>query len=179
MLLLLKRLLQPQQLPPLNPQILRRNNILPIRLPPITLRLKTLEHNRHLLAKLLAPHSLVLFLRDLHKGNAAACHFAPGLVVVAVRALLGVDESVFGGCGYLGVCEDGGGEDADVGVGVAAVEDVGVGAGGLEGDVGAVAAGLCRVRQDGEPVCGMFGRVWWMDLRSLWVSSWEMTRSCW
>lgn len=38
--------------------------------------------------------------------------------------------------------EDGGGEDADVGVDVAGVVDVGGGGNGLEGDVGAVATGL-------------------------------------
>lgn len=38
--------------------------------------------------------------------------------------------------------EDGGGEDADVGVDIAGVVDVGVCADGLEGDVRAVAAGL-------------------------------------
>lgn len=42
----------------------------------------------------------------------------------------------------MGFGEDGGGEDADVGVDVAGVVDVGCGEDGLEGDVGAVAAGL-------------------------------------
>lgn len=56
--------------------------------------------------------------------------------------MLGVDESVLCGCGDVGFGEDGGDEDTGVGVGVAGVEDVGPGAGGLEGDVGAVAAGL-------------------------------------
>ena len=142
MLLPLKRLLQPQKLLPPNAQLLRRNNIPPIRLPPITLRLKTPKHHRQLLAKLLPPNLLILLLPDLHKSHPPAGNLTPGLVVVAVRPLLGVDESVFRGGGDLRVGEDGGGEDPDVGVDVAGVVDVGAGADGLEGDVGAVAAGL-------------------------------------
>ena len=177
MLLPLKRLLQPQQLPPLNPQLPRRNNIPPIRLPPIALRLKTPKHDRRLLAKLLAPDLLVLLLLDLHERDAAAGDFAPGLVVVAVRPLLGVDESVLGGGGDGGFGEDGGGEDADVSVDVAGVVDVGFGADGLESDVGAVAAGLGRVVRmtGGDGVC-FWGRA--MGLRFPWVSSLGIARSC-
>ena len=142
MLLPLKRLLQPQQFLPLNPKIIRRNNIPAIRLPPIALRLKTPKHHRQLLAKLLPPNLLILLLPNLHKSHPPARDFAPGLVVVAIRTLLGVDESILRGGGDGGVGEDGGGEDADVGVDVAGVVDVGLRADGLEGDVGAVAAGL-------------------------------------
>jgi len=66
------------------------------------------------------------------------------LIVIAVRPLFGVDKSVFRGCGDLGFGEDGGGEDPDVGVDVAGVVDVRGGGDGLEGYVGAVAAGLGR-----------------------------------
>ena len=145
MLLPLKRLLQPQQLLPLDPQLRRRNDIPSIRLRPIAFRLETLEHNRQLLAKLLAPDILILRLPNLHKCDTTPGHFAPGLVVVAVRPLLGVDKSVLCGRGDLGLGEDGGGEDADVGVDVAGVVDVGFWADGLESDVGAVAAGLEEV----------------------------------
>ena len=142
MLLPLKRLLQPKQFLPLDPQLLRRNNIRPISLSPIRLRLKALEHSRHLLSKLLTPNSLILRLRDLQKRGAASSDIDPGLQVVAVGSLLGVDESVLCGRGDFGVGEDGGDEDADVGVDVAGVVDVSVGAGGLQVDVGTVATGL-------------------------------------
>jgi hypothetical protein len=142
MLLPLQTLPQPNQLSPLNPQLSRGNNIPLMRLSPILLRLKTPKHNRHLLAKLLAPNSLILLLRDLHVGCSLASNIAPGLQVVAEGPLLGVDESVLGGGGDVRFGEDGGDEDAWVCGGVAGVEDVGVGAGWLEVGVGAVAAGL-------------------------------------
>lgn len=142
MLLPLQRLLHTHQLLPLNPQILRVNHISPIRLSPIALRRKRLEHNRQLLTKILAPNRLILRLRDLQIRSAATRDIDPGLQVVAVGPLLGVDESILGGRGHFGVGEDGGDEDAGVDVGVAGVVDVGVRAGGVEGDVGAVAAGL-------------------------------------
>ena len=44
------------------------------------------------------------------------------------------------------MCQDGGDEDAGVEVGVAGVEDVGGGGGGLGPDVGAVASGLRCLR---------------------------------
>lgn len=175
MFLPLQSLLQPQQLPPLNAQILRRNNIHPIRLPPIALRLKTLEHHRQLLAKLFPPHTLILLLPNLHKSHPLTRDFAPGLVVIAVRPLLGVDESVFRRGGDLGFGEDGGGEDADVGVDVAGVVDVGVCADGLEGDVGAVAAGLGMLLLGRRAFTFRIGCI---DLQSRWASSSETTRNC-
>ena len=66
--------------------------------------------------------------------------------VVRVWPLLGEDESDLGGRGDFGVCQDGGDEDAGVEVGVAGVEDVGGGGGGLGPDVGAVASGLRCLR---------------------------------
>lgn len=53
----------------------------------------------------------------------------------------------------MGIGEDGGGEDADVGVDVAGVVDVGCGGDGLEGDVGAVAAGLGSFGSEGGMSC--------------------------
>jgi hypothetical protein len=141
-LLPLQTLPQPHQIPPLNPQLLRRDHIRSMCLPPILLRLKTPKHDRHLLAKLLAPDSLILLLRDLHVSRPLASNVAPGLQVVAEGPLLGVDESVLGGCGDVWFGEDGGDESAGVGGGVAGVEDVGCGWSWLEVGVGAVAAGL-------------------------------------
>jgi hypothetical protein len=113
-----------------------------MRLPPIRLRLKTPKHNRHLLAKLLAPDSLILLLRDLHVSSSLAGDVAPGLQVVAEGPLLGVDEGVFCWGRDVWFGEDCGDEDARVGGCVAGVEDIGLGTGGLEVGVGAVAAGL-------------------------------------
>jgi len=56
--------------------------------------------------------------------------------------LLGEDESDLGRRGDFGARQDGGDEDAGVGVGVAGIEDVGGGGGWLGPDVGALAAGL-------------------------------------
>ena len=140
----LKRLLQPQQLPFLNPKIISRDDIPPIRPPPIALRLKTPKHHRQLRPKFLPPHTLIRLLPNLHKSHSLPCDFAPGLIVITIGTLLGVDKSVFGRGGDGRVGEDGGGEDADVGVDVAGVVDVGCGGDGLEGYVGAVASGLWR-----------------------------------
>lgn len=145
MLLPLQRLPHPHQLLLLNPQILRINHISSIRLRPIALCRKRLKHNGQLLAKVLAPNRLILRLRDLHIRSPPTGDVDPGLQVVAVGPLLGVDESVLGGRGDFGVGEDSGDENSGVDVGVAGVVDVGVGAGGVEGDVGAVAAGLGRL----------------------------------
>jgi len=119
-----------------------------MRLGPIarTLGLHRLESNPHLLAKLLAPYSLVLGLLDLDVRSAAAGDVDPSLQVVLEGALLGIEESVLGGRGDLRFGQDGGDEDAGVGVGVAGVVDVCRGLCGLDPNVGAVASGLAEWR---------------------------------
>jgi hypothetical protein len=92
---------------------------------PITLRLRNSQPKTHLLPELLAPKALVVRLRDLHISGAAASNVDPGLQVIDVGTLLGVDESVLGGRGDFGARQDGGDEDAGVVGGVAGVEDVG------------------------------------------------------
>jgi hypothetical protein len=141
-LLPLKRRPQPNQLPLLNPQILRRDNIRLVRCRPIALRFGNVQSKGHLISELFAPNALVLRLRDLQVRGAAAGDVDPSLQVVLVWALLGEDESDLGGRGDFGVRQDGGDEDACVEVGVAGVEDISGGGGGLGPDVGALAAGL-------------------------------------
>jgi hypothetical protein len=141
-LLPLKRLPQPNQLPLINPQLLRRDNVRLVRYRPIALRFRDIQSKGHFLSELFAPNALILRLRDLQVSGAATCDVDPSLQVVHVWALLGEDESDLGGRGDFGVRQDGGDEDAGVDGGVAGVEDVGGGAGRLGPDVGAVASGL-------------------------------------
>ena len=78
----------------------------------------------------------------MHIRGATASNFCPCLEIVAVRPLFGVDESVLCGRGDLGFGENGGYDDTDVVLFVAGVINACVGAGWLEGGMGAIAAGL-------------------------------------
>lgn len=142
MLLSLKRGFESNQITFRDTKVFCRDDIRFVRFGPVFLRLPGLEHDRHLTSKLLAPDGLVLWLRHMDPRGASAGYISPCLQVVTERTLFGVYKSVLGRSGDLRFGENGGHEDASVGVCVASVIDVGVATGRLGEDVGAVAAGL-------------------------------------